>query len=179
VGRLSPEKGLDTLLDAYDGGVDLPLKIAGAGPLERARTPRNVEWLGWRSPADVTALMKAAAVLVLPSVCYEGFPMTALQAFATGLPVIATGHGSLSEIVGNGKTGLLFEPGCAEALAERLEWAATHPLDLEMLGCAARSEFEQRYTAASNYRRLMEIYRTGLASVAESNSVRHRFGASA
>jgi glycosyltransferase involved in cell wall biosynthesis len=179
VGRVSPEKGIDVLLDAYERGLDLPLKIAGAGPLERTRTPRNVEWLGWQSPAEVIALMKAAAVLVLPSVCYEGFPITALQAFATGLPVIATGHGSLAEIVDHGRTGLLFEPGQVDALAERLDWAGTHPGELQVLSSGARSEFEQRYTAASNYRRLIEIYRTGLASVADSNSVRHSFGASA
>jgi glycosyltransferase involved in cell wall biosynthesis len=168
VGRISPEKGIDTLLDAYERGVSLPLKIAGAGPLERVRTPRNVEWLGRQSPADVIALMKAAAVLVLPSTCYEGFPLAVLQAFATGLPVVASGHGSLAEIVDNGRTGLLFEPGDAGALTDRLEWAAAHPFELRLLGAEARSEFELRYTADRNYRRLIDIYRSGLAAVAAS-----------
>jgi glycosyltransferase involved in cell wall biosynthesis len=166
VGRVSPEKGIDVLLDAYERGVALPLKIAGTGPLENSRTPRNVEWLGWQEPNDITALMKAATVLVLPSLCYEGFPISVLQAFATGLPVVASGHGSLQEIVEHGRTGFHVPPGDPDALAERLDWTASDLQELKLLGCNARSEFEARYTAESNYQTLMAIYSLAMASAA-------------
>jgi glycosyltransferase involved in cell wall biosynthesis len=161
IGRLVPEKGISTLLDAWnllDGRI--PLKIAGTGPLEQqARRQPNVEWLGWRSSGEVIALLKRATCLILPSTWYEGLPMALIQAFATALPSIVSGHGSIAEIVHDGRTGFHFEPGSAEALAGRVQWAFANAHALADTGRAARDEFEQRYTAASNYDRLMDIYR--------------------
>jgi glycosyltransferase involved in cell wall biosynthesis len=159
VGRLSPEKGIETLLDAWkrlDGSI--PLKIVGTGPLERCEIVPGVEWLGWQPLDRVLPLMQAASFLVLPSTWYEGFPMTLVQAFAVGLPVIASAHGAMSEIVEHGLTGLHVTPGDPAALADRVRWAAAHPSLLRGIGATCRREFEQKYTADRNYERLMQIY---------------------
>ena len=162
VGRLSPEKGIGTLLDAWRlaGGAGRTLKIAGTGPLDVTldRSMPGVEWLGQLSRDHVLALMRDAAFLVFPSECYEGFPVTLAEAFATGLPVVASNHGAMAEIVESGKTGRLFAPRDARDLADALDWAFVHPRELEDLGAAARAEYESKYTAARSYERLSSIY---------------------
>ena len=159
-GRMSEEKGLETLAAAWkllDGSP--PLKAAGDGPLvgTLARVP-GIELLGRRSREDVLALMREASFLVFPSLCYEGLPMTILEAFACGLPVIASRRGAMAEAVEDGRTGLLFRPGDAGDLAATIAWAATHPVELARMRREARAEFEARYTAGQNYQALIEIY---------------------
>ena len=172
VGRLSPEKGVFTLLEAWRRlGGRIPLKVVGDGPLmaevsRRARGIPGVEILGRKGTAEVYALMGEASFLVFPSECYEGFPMTIAEAFACGLPVIASRLGAMAEIVEEGRTGLLFEPGDAEDLAAKMEWAWAHPRELAEMGREARREYEEKYTAERNYERLMAIYHRVLGSVA-------------
>lgn len=166
VGRLSAEKGVGTLLEAWEhlqGRADL--KIVGDGPLAprvaaAAERLGGVEWMG-RQPADRTlALMKDARALVLPSVCYENFPIVLAEAYAVGLPVVASDLGSMSSLVDHGRTGLRFRPGDAEDLAARVEWTLTHSAELGRMRKEARAEFEAKYTADQNHRLLMEIYRS-------------------
>jgi glycosyltransferase involved in cell wall biosynthesis len=161
VGRLAPEKGVATLLDAWarlDGAVRL--KVVGGGPLEAAaREPRaGVEYLGHRPKAEVLALMRRASFLVFPSEWYEAFPVTLVEAFATGLPVVASGQGSVAEIVEDGRTGRHFRAGDAADLAAHVAWAAANPGAVAAMGRAARATFEARYTAERNYEQLMAIY---------------------
>jgi glycosyltransferase involved in cell wall biosynthesis len=162
VGRLSPEKGLGVLLDAWSrlGGA-YPLKVVGGGPLEGLfEEPRpGVEWLGPLPRERVLALMRDAAFLVLPSECYENFPVTLAEAFATGLPVVASRNGSLAELVSDRETGLLFRVGDADDLAAAATWAAANPTAVAEMGRRARREFEAKYGAERNYARLLEIYR--------------------
>ena len=162
VGRLSAEKGVRTLLDAWrtvyrDG---MTLRIVGSGPLDaslRQMIP-GIEWMGECPNDRVLALMKEAALLVFPSECYEGFPMTLLEAFATGLPVLATSLGAMAEIVTHESTGRLFRPHDAADLGAALRWAFQCPAALKQLGAAARREFETKYTAAHAYGRLRRLY---------------------
>ncbi|MEW6635764.1 MAG: glycosyltransferase family 4 protein [Actinomycetota bacterium] len=164
VGRLSREKGVETMLRAWERpGLKAPLKIVGDGPLApevRAAAGRlaGVEWLGRQSKAQVLALMKGARFMVFPSVWYEGFPMVFAEASAVGLPMVASDLGSMSSLVDDGRTGLHFRPGDAESLASRVVWLLNRPAQLEYMRRQARREFETRYTAEENYRRLMEIY---------------------
>lgn len=170
VGRLAPEKGVGTLLDAWRQlGAHRPLKLVGAGPLEATldRTVPGVEFLGARPHADVLALMQRAAFLVFPSACYENFPMTLAEAFATGLPVVGAGHGAAAEIVDDGRTGRHVPPGDAGAFAAAAEWAFAHPAELAAMSDAARREYETRYTADRAYERLMAIYEQAAARAAE------------
>lgn len=168
VGRLSPEKGLDTLLAAWrelDGSI--PLKIVGDGPLAgqlAAELPdvRNVEWLG-SLPADrVIEVMKAARVLVFPSRWYEAFPLVIAEALAVGLPVIASNMGSMTKLIEHGRTGLHFRPGDARDLASQVRWAFAHPDATSRLGVEARRTYLASYTADANYRMLLDIYETAI-----------------
>jgi glycosyltransferase involved in cell wall biosynthesis len=173
VGRLSQEKGVETLLAAWkhlEGKV--PLKILGDGPLaptvaQAAKQSKEVEWLG-RQPKDrVIALMKNARALIFPSVWYEGFPMVIAEAYAVGLPVIASNVGSMSSLIGHRRTGLHFRPGDPKALATQVTWALGHPAQLKRMRMAARAEYEDKYSAERNYQMLSNIYRTAIERVGE------------
>ena len=164
VGRLSPEKGIETLIDAWSLHSNrIPLKIVGDGPLHglvaaAAERNKSIELLGWCEKETVLSLMRSASVLVLPSLCYEGFPMTVVEAFAVGLPVIASRIGSLASLIEHGRTGLLFEPGNSEELAAQAANLMNSASVRASLGCAARERFLSDYTQKANYAILMEIY---------------------
>jgi glycosyltransferase involved in cell wall biosynthesis len=102
--------------------------------------------------------MVRASFLVIPSLCYENFPMTLAEAFAHGLPVVASRVGALEELVEEGRTGLLFAPGDAADLAEKVRWAANHPEEMRRMGAEARTTYEREYTPEKNYRALTGIY---------------------
>ena len=165
IGRLSPEKGLLTLLRAWEHHPDFPLSLIGDGPsrgeLERFvhdRRIRGVKFLGRIPRPEVLARLKRASFLVFPSECYEGLPMTLLESFACGTPVIAAGMGAMEETVEDGRTGLLFRAGDAEDLASRVDWARTSPAGLSAMGGEARRDYLALYTAERNHGLLMDIY---------------------
>jgi glycosyltransferase involved in cell wall biosynthesis len=164
VGRLSVEKGLDTLLSAWEQlKHPMPLKIVGEGPLAdqvAAATQRSpkIEWLGRRPMPEVHQLMGEATVLIFPSKWYETFGRVAVEAFAKGTPVIAAQIGAIAELVEHQRTGLTFRPGDAADLAATVDWLLTHPDQIAPMRQAARAEYEAKYTAAENYRQLRKIY---------------------
>lgn len=169
VGRLSPEKGLSTLLAAWETlGSKVPLKIVGDGPLSQQvaeaveRVP-GVEWLGLQSLTKVYELMGEAAFLVFPSEWYETFGRVAIEAFAKGTPVIAADIGAVAELVDHGRTGLRFRPGDPEDLRAQVEWTLAHPGELAQMRREARVEFEAKYTAEQNYQILMSIYERAIS----------------
>jgi glycosyltransferase involved in cell wall biosynthesis len=171
IGRLDPEKGLKTLLSAWERLRDrIPLVIMGDGPLRQsleaevaAKDRSNIAFTGWRERADVVAAIKAASFLVIPSTWYEGFPMTLVEAFACGTPVICSRLGGLQEIVEHHRTGLHFNPGDAGDLASTVASAWAQPSLLSAMGRAARKEFEAKYTAEKNYELLVNIYQQAIA----------------
>jgi glycosyltransferase involved in cell wall biosynthesis len=164
VGRLSPEKGVETLLKAWKVlGTSVPLKIIGDGPLaEQVRAAaaenRGIEWLGSQPLEAVYERIGAAAFLVLPSECYENFPRVISEAFAKGTPVIASNLGAMARVVEHGRTGLLFEPGSSLDLVAQVRRLRDDAGELRRMRQAARQEYELNYTAESNYRTLMGIY---------------------
>jgi glycosyltransferase involved in cell wall biosynthesis len=169
VGRLSPEKGINTLVLAWNNEGRVPLKIVGDGPMkdkvdQLAQTNSGVEFLGTLERSNLIMLMKEARFLILPSECYEGLPMTIIEAFACQLPVIAPDLGSSGELVADHFSGLLFNPGDPIDLAAKVKWAWEHPLELAEMGRNARREYEEKYTADRNYGMLMEIYQKALKS---------------
>lgn len=164
VGRLSAEKGVATLAAAVGKLGGASLRVAGDGPQAALlQGLPGVACLGSVPPAAVREEMERAAALVLPSIWYENFPRTIVEAFASGLPVIASRIGALAEIVSDGETGLLFEPGNAGDLAQKLQWALAHPHELARMGSNARRRYEQAFTPEANYQRLMQIYDAALA----------------
>lgn len=170
VGRLSEEKGIDTLLTAWSmPGPKAPLKVIGDGPLraevERfAQNTREVEYLGSKNPEAVSSLMAEASFLVIPSMCYETFGRVAMEAFATGTPVLAANIGAVGEITDNGRTGLHFHSGDPTDLAVKVEWLRSHAAELAHMRTEARREYEAKYTAERNYEMLMEIYAQAIAT---------------
>jgi glycosyltransferase involved in cell wall biosynthesis len=168
VGRLSDEKGIRTLIEAWDFTRSIPLKIVGIGPLynwvkERTQNNPDIEMIGHIERDEIFVLMKNARFLVFPSECFEGFPTVIGEAFASGLPVAATNLGSSGEIVTNRVTGLFFSPGAPDDLASTVSWAWEHPDEMAEMGQNARREYEAKYTCEHNYPMLMEIYRQALA----------------
>jgi glycosyltransferase involved in cell wall biosynthesis len=162
VGRLSAEKGISVLASAWRDLAQVPLIVAGDGPLSGTEWPAGVTWVGRQPREKILSLMRDARVLVFPSVWYEGAPMTIVEAFACGLPVIASNLGSMAEMVAHERTGLLFHPGDAADLASKVRWAFEHPAAVEALRAAARREFEEKYTADRNYEMLTAIYETAI-----------------
>ncbi|HUB79586.1 MAG TPA: glycosyltransferase family 4 protein [Bryobacteraceae bacterium] len=164
VGRLSPEKGIATLLAAWRRlAIPMPLKIAGDGPLAStvaaaAAGDSRIEWLGALAPDRVAACMKRAYLLVFPSIWYEGLPLTIIEAQASGLPVVASRIGSLVELIDHESTGLHFLSGDAQDLARSLTWAWSNRGQVGEMGLRARRLYRERYTPESNYRQLMDIY---------------------
>lgn len=166
VGRLSPEKGLATLRDALIRCPEIDVRIAGEGPgAETLSCLPNAIRLGWQTGEAVRQQMQEAFALVLPSIWLEPFGLVMIEAFANGLPVIASRRGAPADIIEDGQTGLLFEPGNAEDLAAKLRWAAAQPETMAEMGRRARSVYEANYTPESNYALLMEIYREAAAAV--------------
>jgi glycosyltransferase involved in cell wall biosynthesis len=164
LGRLSSEKGLHVLIDAWRRlGDRIPLWIVGNGPMqglveEAQRTIPNVHWLGGRSDEQVRDLLRNAQCLVVPSVNYEGFPRVLVEACSHGTPVIASGFGSLAEWVVNGETGLHFEPGHGGDLAAKVEALFADEARQAAMRRAARAKFECELSDEMNYRRLMHVY---------------------
>jgi glycosyltransferase involved in cell wall biosynthesis len=169
VGRLSPEKGVRTLLAAWERQHSIPLVIAGDGPLRAeveasARTNSSVVFKGWLPQEEVLSLMKGALFLVFPSEWYEQFPMSIVQSFACGTPVMFADVGTLPHIVTDNRTGVAFRAGDADNLAEKSVWAWTHQADMAAMGREARSDYETKYTARRHSDRLMEIYELAMRS---------------
>ncbi|HWG57722.1 MAG TPA: glycosyltransferase [Candidatus Acidoferrales bacterium] len=172
VGRLAPEKGIHDALFAWRmSKLDIPLLIAGDGPLREdvrqsiaAQGSRKIEYLACVSPAAVTTLMRDAHFLIFPSNWYECFPLTIVEAFACGLPVIGSRLGALAEIIRDGSTGLLFTPTDTSDLSAKIDWAWTHPAELAQMGRAARAEYVAKYAPERNYEQLMDIYHAVLAN---------------
>ncbi|TAJ99411.1 MAG: glycosyltransferase family 1 protein [Chloroflexota bacterium] len=161
VGRLSPEKGLITLLDAA-ALVPRLVRVIGDGPLraavEAAAADAKVDYVGHLDRPAVHAAMGRALAVVVPSIWFEGFPIVLAEAFATGTPVIASRIGSLAELVEDGRTGLLAEPGDATGLADRLRWARDHPTDMRRMGQHARKRYESAYTGSTHLAALQDAY---------------------
>lgn len=167
VGRLSPEKGIDVLGQAWSGDAGARLRVAGTGPrsdaIDTLAAREGVEMLGALTPAQVQREMRSALALVLPSICYENGPRTLVEAYGAGLPVIASRLGALADLVEPGITGLLYEPGDAQGLAGAIRWAADHPHRMSAMGANARARFEALYTPDINYLQLAAIYRSAIA----------------
>ena len=148
VGPLIIESGIATLVEALDLFPGAHIDVAGVGP-ERARIQAHprLRYLGAAAHADLQHRMRRAAYLVMPSLSYEATPRALVEAFAHGLPVIASRLGALAELVEPGRNGLLFEPGSARDLARRLAWAEAFPDKMRQMGGCARADYEARFIA--------------------------------
>ena len=171
VGRLTSEKGIDVLLRTWKAaspGTVPGLRIIGDGPAREevatfvtANPKANVHYLGRRSHDEVIDEMKRAGALVIPSLWYEAFPHTILEASACGVPILASRLGTLPDVIDDKVTGLLFNPNDSADLADKISAlfsnSDSHALR-ERLGCAARERFLCKYTADRAYELLTDVY---------------------
>ncbi|HEY1936886.1 MAG TPA: glycosyltransferase family 4 protein [Candidatus Angelobacter sp.] len=172
VGRLSPEKGITTMLEAWKGAHNpIPLKVVGDGPL--AELVRNateactkIEYLGGRTLAEVLELMRRAEFLVFPSEWYETMGRTIMEAFSVGTPAVAASIGPPASMVIPGINGFHFQPGNIASLRERVEWCSLNLESLRAMRGKARMAFDVSYTGAASAKTLVEIYKLAQKRVA-------------
>ncbi len=167
VGRLSIEKGVIVLLRAWVelNMTDWQLKIVGDGP-ERTNLQRfvddaglkNVQFLGYMAPSQITSVMQKATAIVVPSQWYETFGRVVIEAFACEKPVLASNLGALSELISSEHNGFLIAHDRVDAWTERLYWCGTHLEEMRSMGLTAHKTYRELYTRSANYQQLMEIY---------------------
>lgn len=160
VGRLSAEKGVQTLLEAT-GYHNFRLEIIGSGEMEslvseQAQNNSNIIFHGKQNQDIVLAKMKKAKALILPSICYENLPLTLIEAFSTATPVIISDIDNLNELVTHQRNGIHFQTGNGRDLAEKIAFFEKNasPIWYEN----ARNTYLQNYTPEISYQKLMEIY---------------------
>jgi glycosyltransferase involved in cell wall biosynthesis len=165
-GRVSTEKGVGTLLDAAAISRAIKVVVAGEGPeLEafKRRAARlglsNVRFAGYVKGDSLERLLAGARCVVVPSLSYENLPLSILEAFARGKPVVAADSGGIAELVKNGETGFIFEPGVAASLADALEHVSSDAGARTEMGHRARERIAAEYSPASHYDKLMAIYK--------------------
>jgi glycosyltransferase involved in cell wall biosynthesis len=172
VGRLTAEKGVEYLIRGWlEMGASAPaLRIVGDGPLRASlealatsRGPANIEFLGAVAPAVAVREVAEAALLFIPSIGLEGFPIVLQEAFAAGTPCAVSDIGSLPILVKDGTNGLVFEARSPTAIAALVRRVWADDALLARISAGARASFEANYTEEINHRRLMEIYASALA----------------
>ena len=167
-GRLAPEKGVQTLLAAWAQlQAPLELQIAGDGPLagqvqEASRRDPRIRWLGWLPQREVVRFFSDAACVLVPSLWYETFGRTIIEAYASGTPAIVSRLGAMAELVDHGRTGFHFEPGDAADLAAKVDCLYSDSQRTAQMRVNARQEYERHYTAEANYHILQNIYARAL-----------------
>jgi len=167
VGRLTEDKGIATLIDAWNL-MDHPplLKIAGSGPLgslveAAALSNSRIDYLGRVAPSEVPAILGDASFSITPSLWYEGFPKAIVESFSVGTPVIASRIGSLTELIEPSRTGILVEAGNPASLVQAVQNVDAVPT-LKQMRREVRQEYVARYGVERNYDLLMDIYESAI-----------------
>ncbi|WP_454442380.1 glycosyltransferase family 4 protein [Vibrio bathopelagicus] len=163
LGRLSQEKGVATMVAAYElSNQSIPLKIAGTGPLADSLSGKQskVEWLGFKTGQALHLLIKQASAVIVPSECYENCSMSVLEAMSYGKPIIGANIGGIPEQVRDGKEGRLFESGNAHDLACVMNEFAIRPELTKYYGEQARQRLESRYSLTAHHQQLVDLYQS-------------------
>jgi glycosyltransferase involved in cell wall biosynthesis len=176
VGRLTSEKGVTSLVDSWRQ-MNYPLKIAGDGALrtileQTCRTSgAQIEFLGFRSRDEITTLMQRASLLIIPSECYEGFPMTVLEGLATGTPLLVSALGALDELVQAPEHGYKFKAGDPDNLREKATALLANTDRLQTMRLANRALFDRRYSLKQSIGNLEHVYQEAIACRTNSHTV--------
>jgi glycosyltransferase involved in cell wall biosynthesis len=169
LGRLTHEKGIETLLSAYAQDASLPpMQIAGDGELTpsvvaAAANDARITYRGRLEREGIIEALAGARSLVFPSIWYENFPVTIVEAFAQGVPVVGSRLGAVADLIEDGRTGLLFEPASVKSFAMTLSRLWQAPELGSTLGRAARKEYLDKYSGERNYDELLALYERALA----------------
>lgn len=158
-GRLEEIKGVRILLQAWAEVKDTKLILCGSGPLDawcreyvEKNRLENVEIKGQVPHRELIELIRRSKALILPSIVYEGFPMTIVESMACGTPVICSDFGNAGSLITDGLNGLKFEKGSAEDLCAKVN-------SLYDMAASSRQVYENKYAKDENYRLLLDIYK--------------------
>lgn len=168
-GRLSPEKGLITLIEAMSDVENISLNIIGDGPIKDklemqtgTKSNKNIRFLGYRAGQELKEEIKRSMFVILPSACYENCPRSILEAFAMGKPVIGADIGGIPELIKDGQNGYLFKSGDVNDLKDKITMLACRPDKIIEMGKEARTYAEKLYDAPRHYEKLMEVYKSAM-----------------
>lgn len=161
-GRLERSKGIATLIEAMKGLPQIPLVLAGEGSFfseakALAANCDNIQFVGFKKGDDLYSLVGGAAAAILPAEAYENCPVSILESFALGRPVIGSRIGGIPELIDDGSDGYVFEPGNVDALRESINKLWSQRTDHRM-GNAAREKVERHFSADAHYKRIRSVY---------------------
>ncbi|MBI1387559.1 MAG: glycosyltransferase [bacterium] len=170
IGGLDRNKGVDLLIEAWilASPPGWSLILIGEGPegewlRDATRERGDIEWRGRLDHDDALREASSSRFLVLPSRSYEGCPMTVLEAFSLGVPVIVPHHGPFPDLVDEGRNALPFTPNDAASLAETLKRATRMNADeRRLMSEAALEAYQDRFAEEANYQQLMAIYQAAI-----------------
>jgi glycosyltransferase involved in cell wall biosynthesis len=167
VGRLNEQKGVKVLIETFKHNKK-KLAIIGSGPLddyvkEAALTYPNIHYWGYANGAFIIEQLKKSKALIVPSLTYEGQPMTILEAFSTGTPVLAANTKNLDTLIEDGKNGFLFDATSTVAMSAIVNKFDNS--DTTLMYTYARKTYEEKFSPESNYRQLMAIYTSVCTSI--------------
>lgn len=168
VGRLSEEKGILYLLEIWEKNhIPYPLNIVGSGPLENvvrefANRNTSIHYMGFKNRDEIFEIISCSRCLIFPSIWYETFGLTIIEAFSVGTTVLCSKLGGQAELVHDGKTGLLFDLNCRTNLLDHIEKLASDNVYLSGLSKNALSSFHENYSEEINYDQLMDVYKNAI-----------------
>ena len=159
--RISNEKGILTLINAFRN-INLELDVLGDGPLlemiKKNNLNKKIKFYGSLKRDDTSEFINKSKFIVIPSECFEGFPMTILEAFREGTLVLASNIGSIKSIIKDKYNGILFEPGNKLDLIAKVEWILNNSIQCNQIVKNAHIEFKNKYSSEVNYKQLINIY---------------------
>ena len=174
VGRLSHEKGVQTLINAVKDIPVIQLKIIGDGPLRadlenqiKAAQIKNVVFCGYKTGQDLHNKIRSSIFLIIPSECYENNPRTVIEAFALGKPAVGARIGGIPELVRDWETGLTFTSGDVDDLRTKIELLLSHKDSIPDMGRRARKYVETELNSEVHYEKLMHIYKQAAEKAAK------------
>jgi len=164
-GRLSEEKGLTVLFDAAKQTPDIPFHIVGTGPLKDGLINKvekyglkNIFFLGYKSGDELNTVLMESTCVVVPSEIYENCPMTILEAFAAGKPVIGSNIGGIPELINEAVDGFTFQSGNSSELKEKIQWIWANRDKAKEMGLQGRKKMAEKFDAETHYNGLIAIY---------------------
>lgn len=169
VGRLSKEKGIHILLDAFVGK-DIQVEIIGDGPYRELvqdyeAHSSNIKYHGYQSSTFIASRLKNCLAVIVPSICYEGLPTAILEAFSSGTPVIISDIDNLSKIVEHNFNGMHFKTNDAIDLYRIVEEFYENQGNYDFLYNNAFNTYLEKYTPEINYRNLIDIYQKVISEI--------------
>lgn len=173
-GRLEEAKGLMTLLKAVEKAKKSQLYIIGKGYHREAleqfvqeREIKNVKFLGARYGDELKDLISKSKFVIIPSECYDNSPLVVYEAYAMGKPVIGSVIGGIPELIDDRETGLLFEAGNSDELADRIDFLLSYPQLIKDYGMNARAKAEREFSPEVHYQKILKKYQRLLGGEVE------------